>query len=263
MQNATGTAFTIAAGAVEGSGLTMAFQPIFELRALVLGGQAIVGCEALARFEGGHQPDEIFTAAQAAGFGIELERRAAQLALESLKSLPAGIFVSINASPQLATSGALLELLRGRDSARVVVDLIEGGQSAIHGPAGGSDRLALALADLQELGVRIALDDTLGGSSDSLAELVLLPFDTIKVDRLIIRDVDKHAERAAQISALMQLATASGGDVIAEGIETADELAALIDIGIRFGQGYHLARPGPLDELLREFPGPRPESSTR
>jgi EAL domain-containing protein (putative c-di-GMP-specific phosphodiesterase class I) len=240
--------FSVAAAALEGPGLTVVFQPIVELRTWVLGGSGIVGHEALSRFEGNHGPNEVFAAAQAAGFGIELEMKAVRAALESLSLLPSSTFVSINVSPQLVASGRVLEVLAPYDATRVVFDLLRGGHLSGPEPDGWIDHLVRSLTELQKAGARIALDDTVGGSDGSLAELVVLPFDTIKVDRLMVQDVDKHPDRAAGITALVQLAAASGADVIAEGIESADELAALIRIGVRYGQGYHMGFPAPLEE---------------
>jgi len=244
----TGTgACSVAAEALDGSGLTMVFQPIFDLRAWVLGDDATVGYEALARFDGGFGPGEVFAAAQAAGFGVELETRAVRSALESLDRLPADVFLSINVSSRLVATGGLVEVLRLYDASRVVFDLIEGGELADLQFVGGIDDLTQAITDLQRLGVRIALDDTVGVDS-SFSELVLIPFDILKIDRPLVRDVDKHPDRAVGITALVQLATATGADVVAEGIETADELAALINIDVRYGQGYHFAYPAPLDQ---------------
>ena len=249
MPSVTGTGvFSVAVEALKGSGLAMVFQPIFDLRAWVLGGSATVGFEALARFSGGYGPGEVFAAAKAAGFGLELETRAVRAALESLDRLPTDAFLSINVSSELVASGGLGELLRSPDADRVVLDLIEGGRLADMDSVGGIDDLIRALTDLQTGGVRIALDDTICGVEESLPELVLLPFDILKIDQPMVCDVDKSPDRAVGIAALVQLATASGADVIAEGIETAEELAALIDIGVRYGQGYHLAYPAPLDQ---------------
>jgi EAL domain-containing protein (putative c-di-GMP-specific phosphodiesterase class I) len=240
--------FSVAAASLEGPGLTMVFQPIVELRTWVLGGGGIVGYEALARFEAGHGPDEVFAAANAAGFGIDLETKALKAALESLSLLPSGTFLSINVSPQLVASGRVGEVLSASDAGRVVFDLIGGGDLAWSEADGWVDQLAGSLTELQTMGARIALDDTVEGSGGSIEEFVVLPFDTIKIDRLMIQDVDKHPDRAAGIMALVDLAKTSGADVIAEGIETADELAALINIGVRYGQGYLLGFPAPLEQ---------------
>jgi EAL domain-containing protein (putative c-di-GMP-specific phosphodiesterase class I) len=155
--------------------------------------------------------------------------------------------LSINVSSRLVATGGLVEVLRLYDASRVVFDLIEGGELADLQLVGGIDDLTQAITDLQRLGVRIALDDTVGVDS-SFSELVLIPFDILKIDRPLVRDVDKHPDRAVGITALVQLATATGADVVAEGIETADELAALINIDVRYGQGYHFAYPAPLDQ---------------
>jgi len=244
--------FSVAVEALKGSGLAMVYQPIVDLRAWALGGSATVGLEALARFDGGYGPAEVFAAAKAAGFGVELETRAVRAALGSLDRLPADVFLSINVSSRLVASGGLLDVLQPPDAARVVLDLIEGGRLADLDSAGGIDDLIHALAELQNHGVRIALDDTVGDTGGSLGELFLLPFDILKIDRPMVCDVDKNSERAVGIAALVQLATASGADVIAEGIETAGELAALIEIGVRYGQGYHLACPAPLDRQTHQ-----------
>jgi predicted signal transduction protein with EAL and GGDEF domain len=71
----------------------------------------------------------------------------------------------------------------------------------------------------------------------------------IKLDRTMTRDIDSDPVRRALARALVTFGNEVGAEVIAEGIETAAELAVLIDLGIAYGQGFHLARPGGLEDL--------------
>jgi predicted signal transduction protein with EAL and GGDEF domain len=71
----------------------------------------------------------------------------------------------------------------------------------------------------------------------------------IKLDRTMTRDIDSDPVRCALARALVTFGNEVGAEVIAEGIETAAEIDVLIDLGIAYGQGFHLARPGSLEDL--------------
>ena len=114
-------------------------------------------------------------------------------------------------------------------------------------------QLAEALVGLRGTGVLLAVDDAAAGWSSLMHILKLAP-DCIKLDRQ--RPMGSTSTRcswslAAVLPALF--AGETGAVLVAEGIETAAELGTLRDLGIRFGQGYHLAHPGPMGELDAAF----------
>ena len=92
------------------------------------------------------------------------------------------------------------------------------------------------------LGVRLAIDDT-GAGFASLAHILKLAPDLIKLDRELTSGIDRDPVRCAPGAALVSFASRIGAEIIAEGIETASELEVLRGLGIRYGQGFLLCRP--------------------
>jgi EAL domain-containing protein (putative c-di-GMP-specific phosphodiesterase class I) len=76
-----------------------------------------------------------------------------------------------------------------------------------------------------------------------------LPVDVIKLDRAFVTDVNKRAEARAMAAAILQVSRAIGAQIVAEGIETEDEAATLVDIGYTVAQGFLFARPMPIESL--------------
>src|SRR5690606_15110648 len=85
----------------------------------------------------------------------------------------------------------------------------------------------------------------------SLVHLRQLPVDTLKIDQSFVRALATSSDDLAIVSAIINLGASLNLNVIAEGIETESQLAALSDLGLRFGQGYLFARPVPFDEACR------------
>jgi len=222
---------TLAPGA-----LTMVFQPVGDLIA-----GDVVGAEALARFacEPHRPPNEWFAEAGDIGRGAELELTAIAAALAQLPNLPPDVFLAVNASPATAITPGFDALLARYPAERIVLELTEHTQVDDYGA------LLDALDRLRGQGMRIAVDDT-GAGYASFHHLLRLRPDIIKLDITLTRGIEADPIRRALAAALVTFATEIGATVIAEGIETADELAALRSIGIPWGQGYHLARPGGL-----------------
>jgi EAL domain-containing protein (putative c-di-GMP-specific phosphodiesterase class I) len=104
------------------------------------------------------------------------------------------------------------------------------------------------LARLSALGVRLALDD-FGTGYSSLGHLRRYPVDILKIDRMFVEGVDRGD--AAIAGAVTAMAHALGMTTVGEGIETAEQLAALERLGCDEGQGYFLARPLPVDAVER------------
>jgi EAL domain-containing protein (putative c-di-GMP-specific phosphodiesterase class I) len=106
--------------------------------------------------------------------------------------------------------------------------------------------LADALAPLRERGLRVAVDDV-GAGYASLRHALQLAPDMVKMDISLTRDIDRDAGRRALATALISFAAETDMTIVAEGIETAGELHALRELGVKYGQGFYLARPAPLD----------------
>jgi diguanylate cyclase (GGDEF)-like protein/PAS domain S-box-containing protein len=224
----------------------VAYQPIFALPQ-----RQVVGFEALARWSsqtGPIGPDEFIPAAEAAGLLDELGRRLIRRSLQFLSTLPRGVDLFLNLSPaQLSADGIvewLTEAIRHTeaDPSQVVVEITE--------TAAVADNLIIGrLHALRDAGLRIGLDD-FGVGHSSLAALRSLPLDLIKVDRSFLVSADRDPRADAIARMICQIGQAFDVPVIAEGIETQEQLAFLADIGCVLGQGFLLATPAPPDEAI-------------
>jgi EAL domain-containing protein (putative c-di-GMP-specific phosphodiesterase class I)/AmiR/NasT family two-component response regulator len=217
--------------------LTMVFQPICNLS-----DRRPVGFEALARFRGPPKrgPEQWFAEATAVSLGRELELVAIRRALATLHDLPTTRYLSVNASPATLLSRGLRKALSEVDAARIVLELTE------HAPIKSYQRLNAALERLRSIGVRLAIDDA-GAGFASLRHILQLNPDFIKLDRTLINRIDGDRSQQALAGGLISFATGIGAAIVAEGIERAEDLQALVGLGVEYGQGYLLAKPGALD----------------
>jgi EAL domain-containing protein (putative c-di-GMP-specific phosphodiesterase class I)/AmiR/NasT family two-component response regulator len=233
---------------VDGTGLSMVFQPIFDLA-----GRRLTGMEALARFhpEPNRPPTTWFERAASLGLLVELELAAARSALAHIGQVPREAFLSINVSPATATSASFLAAMAVTTANRVVIEITE------HARVDDYDQLNDAMARLRAMGVRLAIDDA-GAGFASLQHIVRLAPNFIKLDIALTRGIDSDPVRRALATALISFAKEIGADIIAEGIETVGEFETLRSLGVAYGQGFHLGVPAPLanDETTRLLPTP-------
>jgi len=222
-------------GVVDGGGITMVFQPIVDLRSLEM-----VGVEALARFGGrpARPPDEWFAEAAQVGMRIDLELATARAALVGRAHLAHGVYMAVNISPETAVSPSFPIFMSEEPLDGVVFEISE------HARVEDYDELNAVLSDVREQGGQLAIDDA-GAGFASLQHILRLSPDLIKLDMGLTRDVDSDPARRALASALASFANDIGAGLIAEGIETAEELEALRGLGVTFGQGFHLGKPAP------------------
>ncbi len=217
---------------LDAGGPRVVYQPIVDLHS-----GDTVGAETLARFPAPADPEWWFTHAYTVGLGVELELSVVRKALKVLPTLPAGARLGVNASPS-ALTGGLLDVLTnaGVDLTRLVVELTEQERS-LDDPA-----VLSAADDLRSRGILIAADDV-GSGYAGLKRLTHLRPEVIKLDQGLVQGIDVDPVRRAVATAVVDIAEAIGSLVVAEGIETAAGLAAVRDTGIRYGQGFLLARP--------------------
>jgi EAL domain-containing protein (putative c-di-GMP-specific phosphodiesterase class I)/ActR/RegA family two-component response regulator len=222
--------------ALAGGVLTMVFQPVVDLH-----DSDVVGVEALARFAGTptRSPKEWFSQAADVSMDLELELHAVAEALTHIDLLAAHQFMSVNVSPATATTAELRDLLAVAPGSRIVLELTE------HVPVTDYEALWPAFDELRAQGVRIAVDDA-GAGYAGLQHILRLRPDVVKLDHDLTRDINADPARRALASAMTSFAWEIGAALVAEGIETEAELEALRRIGVPWGQGYHLATPGPL-----------------
>jgi len=116
---------------------------------------------------------------------------------------------------------------------------------------------AREIAAARELGIKVALDD-FGTGHSSLTLLHSLPFDRVKIDRSFVRELSGGGAGAAIVRSVLALGQELGLDVVAEGVETTDQVKLLRELGCRYVQGYLFARVLPSDELTRRLHAQQP-----
>jgi EAL domain-containing protein (putative c-di-GMP-specific phosphodiesterase class I)/CheY-like chemotaxis protein len=220
---------------VAGEGVTMAFQPIIDLAS-----GATLGFEALARFSAPppRPPNEWFAEAVSLALGVQLELATVSQALRALARVPDGIYLALNCSHRAAVSEELAALLAPHTD-RLVLEITE------HEAIEDYDDLVGALAPLRERGTRIAIDDA-GAGFASLRHTLHIAPDIVKLDMSLTRGIDGDRTKRALAAAMVSFAEEVGFALVAEGIETREELDALRELGVAGGQGFYLAEPGPL-----------------
>jgi diguanylate cyclase (GGDEF)-like protein/PAS domain S-box-containing protein len=228
------------------------YQPLWRLRE-----RTVFGAEALLRWRhperGLVAPDTFIPLAEEQGLIGPIGDMVLETACRQLRAwldLGAGLEkVSVNVSGQ--------QLSKGDFAATVADNLRTAGLTA--------DQLELELTEstimerskqslglmgrLKELGVMISVDD-FGTGSSSLHYLKMLPIDKLKIDRSFVRDVPQDPSDVAIVRAIIALGQSLNLDVLAEGVETADQQAFLVGEGCDQAQGYLFGRPMPPDEFV-------------
>lgn len=231
----------VAAGAV-----TLAYQPIADLHT-----GTVVGLEALARWSdpqfGDVSPGAFIPMAEQTGLIHELGRQLLVQACGDVarwrEATGSDAYVSVNVSKlQLDDDefpGFVVRTLRGHDlePTNLVLEVTEGLLL--------QERSRKTLRELRSHGVRVAIDD-FGTGYSSLSYLRELPVDMVKIDQAFVRSVEAGAADIAFLQAIIRLAETLNLETIAEGIETTAQLGELQATSCVHGQGYLLARPGPI-----------------
>jgi diguanylate cyclase (GGDEF)-like protein len=237
--------------ALEQEQFRVMYQPIVGVEE-----RGVVGLEALVRWDhpvlGTVPPDEFISLAEDDGLIVPLQRMVLQRSTADLARLNAAgwtLQMGVNVSVRHLQAGCLApDVAHALASAGVpprqlVLEITE---SVL---LDAEDRLESDLATLQEMGCVISLDD-FGRGYSSLAYLARLPVDILKMDAEFVADIETDKRGAALVASIVGLGRTLGMDVVAEGIETVGQLAALKTMGCRFVQGYLLGRPMGFDDLL-------------
>jgi diguanylate cyclase (GGDEF)-like protein/PAS domain S-box-containing protein len=238
--------------AMERAELRLFYQPELDLRT-----GACVGVEALMRWQhptrGLLQPCEFIPLAEETGLIIRLGRWALmETCRQAAAWRQAGVqvgTVSVNLSARQFSRPDLVSdvrdaLTRSRlDPAGLCLELTE---SALMEDA---DAAVAVLQELRAIGVRLSIDD-FGTGYSSLLYLRRYPVDFIKVDRTFVAGLDDDAHDEAIVSGVIGLGHAFGLEVVAEGVETANQAAILRRMGCDIGQGYLWSPAVPPDELV-------------
>jgi EAL domain-containing protein (putative c-di-GMP-specific phosphodiesterase class I) len=185
-------------------------------------------------------PADLFRAAFEQNALTALDLRALKATMESLRerSWPGWYHVNLFPSTLLnIPPDCIIPLLdRGGTRERVCVELSE--QQFLGDPA----YLRPMIRELRAAGYRVAIDDV-GFGRSSVEALMLLEPDVVKVDRRCIRSVASDAGERRQLERLLAMLQAVDAIVIVEGVETAEELRILRDLGVLYGQGYLWGKP--------------------
>jgi len=209
------------------------------------------GFEALVRWRhptrGMIAPGEFVPIAEDSGLILSLDAWVLHEACAQAVAWPRPLQIAVNLSPLQFRRGDLVGLVRstlaetGLAPARLELEITE--RVLID----DFERASAILRELKSLGVRIALDD-FGTGFSSLSYLQSFPFDKIKVDRSFVSNLPANAQSASIVRSIIGLGHGFGVPILAEGVETEEQLAFLAQAGCDEAQGYLLGKPGPLQE---------------
>jgi len=238
---------------IAGSKITPVFQPIFDLaRRTVCAFEALSWGPPGSGFETG---ETLFSFAERADLLLPLERVCRRRILEEAGGIGKDQLLFLNLSPAAASDGEFLEgtferLVRekGLSPERIVVEITER-TYALH-----QTLFKNVLQELRRVGFHIAVDD-MGTGYASFSSLAEIRPDYLKFDSVFVHEIQHHRIKRDLLDAMLTFARKTDTCVIAEGIETEEELGTLIQLGVPLGQGFFLARPTPLAEALKHVTG--------
>ncbi|GJJ01991.1 diguanylate phosphodiesterase [Duganella rhizosphaerae] len=221
--------------------LSALFQPIVHMQS-----GDIIAYEGLIRGPSDsplHAPMNLFKVARANGLTVEVEHLCRRVVLERFAELELPGKLFLNVSPEClmqrdAPHGETLEYIHqiGINPDRVIIELTE------NQPTYDYELMREAVLHYRNMGFQIAIDD-LGEGFSSLRLWSELRPEYVKIDMHFIQGINHDPVKLQFVRSIQEIAEKSNTLVIAEGIETQAELLVLRDVGVAFGQGYHLGRP--------------------
>ena len=231
------------------------FQPIVDIAT-----GEVTGFEALARWfhptRGFIPPDVFIGVAEEAGLIVDLGRAMLTAVAGEAAQWQKPLHIAVNVSPAQLAHASLVPDVRallartGLDPCRLGLEVTE--NLLIR----DADQALGTLRALRGLGLRIIMDD-FGSGYSSLRYFQLFPFDTIKVDRSFIAEMDRSPQSMAVVQAAVGLGRGLGAAVVAEGVETPRQLEHLRRLGCSHAQGYLFGKPGSIEsfaDLVRSPP---------
>ncbi len=240
-------------GALQRGEFEVYYQPQFQLT-----DHRVIGVEALLRWKnpvlGLISPTEFIPIAEQNGNILSIGKFVLQCARDMLDSWhkegKTGMRVAANLSPRQFRDPTLLPYLEELFTTsmlhknRLELEITEGVLLT------GHREVRLAIAQLHELGIELAMDD-FGTGYSSLNYLRQYPFDVLKIDKSFIDDITRLKDARDLVYAIISMSHALGLKVVAEGIESQGQLEALKEFGCDIGQGFYLARPMPREDFER------------
>ncbi len=234
--------------AIDAGNLRLHYQPLVELRS-----GAVVGVEALVRWQDGKRlvmPGDFIPLAERTGLiGALSEWVIGEACRQSREWRDGGLdlYVSVNLPPAFWEPTAMREVLRTIESFGLAPDrmMIEITESAfMNAPV----RDEPVLAELHRRGLRLAIDD-FGTGHSSLGRLHKMAVTTLKIDRTFVADLPGDHGAAVLVRGIIGMAEGLGLQPLAEGIETEEQRAFLIENGCALGQGYLFSKPVPAERI--------------
>ena len=237
-------------------GITPVYQPVFRAAGETI---QMFGLECLSRGPKGTNFESaavLFEYVRRKREETLVDRACIAAALRGASTLPSSLRLSINVhASTLGRDHGFIHFLETTAAAtaielpRLTVEIIE------HAPPWDGVSFRATIEQLRDLGLQIALDDIGLGQSNFKMLLDVNP-DYLKLDRFFVEGCAKDKRRRAVITALQQLATDFGAELIAEGVSDAQDASILRDLGVTLMQGFQYAEPLTLDQA-REFFGVR------
>ena len=211
--------------------------PIYDLNT-----EQEVACELLARseIEGFQMPYDFFNISTEANILTMVDHHCLKTSIKTSSKLPKALRRHVNVMPSTMIdipTKSLVELFPDiQDNQDYCVEISE--QQILGDPS----YLVDAVAALKQHGVKIAIDDV-GFGRSCLESLILLQPDIIKIDRSVVQGVHENSGRKHSLKRLLKVTNSLGAEVIVEGIETKEELEALKQLGVTYGQGFYWGKP--------------------
>ncbi len=234
--------------AIRNGELSLYYQPQATAHQTVAGSK-IIGFEALARWlhpvRGFVSPGDFIPIAEESGLIVEMGEWILREACREAASWPLPLQIAVNLSPAQFMHGDVVGLVHsilletGLTPGRLELEITEGVLIE------DFDRGLALLRRLKALGVRISMDD-FGSGYSSLSYLQAFPFDKIKIDRAFVINLGRNPQSAAIVRAVIGLGHGLEMSIVAEGVETQEQLTFLADEGCDAVQGYLLGKPAPV-----------------
>jgi len=238
--------------AIKNGELSLYYQPQAISRHTVASSE-VTGFEALARWlhpvRGFVPPSDFIPLAEESGLIVEMGEWILRQACREAASWPIALQVAVNLSPAQFMHGDVVGLVHsilletGLAPGRLELEITEGVLIE------DFDRGLALLRRLKALGVRVSMDD-FGSGYSSLSYLQAFPFDKIKIDRAFVMNLGRNPQSASIVRAVIGLGHGLGMSIVAEGVETQEQLGFLADEGCDAVQGYFIGKPAPIGQYF-------------
>jgi diguanylate cyclase (GGDEF)-like protein/PAS domain S-box-containing protein len=238
--------------AIKNGELSLYYQPQAISRHTVASSE-VIGFEALARWlhpvRGFVPPGDFIPLAEESGLIVEMGEWILRQACREAASWPLPLQIAVNLSPAQFMHGDVVGLVHsilletGLAPGRLELEITEGVLIE------DFDRGLALLRRLKALGVRVSMDD-FGSGYSSLSYLQAFPFDKIKIDRAFVMNLGRNPQSASIVRAVIGLGHGLGMSIVAEGVETQEQLDFLADEGCDAVQGYFLGKPAPIAQYF-------------